>query len=274
MKYAIRLLWFWVKLLLGALLLAGLLAFVFNTSMNTASVRVLLSDGLNARATQALTPEDNAGLELEMFFTKSFLAMDQLQTANPYAGDHITSFDYQLTVESVWCHPFRGVAEAVVEESIPTIRGSHPTGETDAQGAEVTVSPAAWPHKRYRVHCVRYHDSWYMDRLEVEEELPAVPTPTPEPSMTPLPTVEPLPTPAPTNADGQPQPDNPPDNRTMGTINTESVNVRTGPATHFTKVGTLSQGEQVEILGEEDGWYKIRFQDGEAFVSKKLIDVQ
>ena len=44
MKYAIRLLWFWVKLLLGALLLAGLLAFVFNTSMNTASVRVLLID--------------------------------------------------------------------------------------------------------------------------------------------------------------------------------------------------------------------------------------
>ena len=42
-----------------------------------------------------------------------------------------------------------------------------------------------------------------------------------------------------------------------GVVNTATLNVRSGPSTVHTKVATLSSGDEVTILGEVDGWYKL-----------------
>lgn len=50
------------------------------------------------------------------------------------------------------------------------------------------------------------------------------------------------------------------------------LNVRSGPGTGNTKVGTLRNGEQVTVLGEENGWYHIRYSgDQEGYVSKEYV---
>lgn len=52
-----------------------------------------------------------------------------------------------------------------------------------------------------------------------------------------------------------------------GFVNTASLNVRSGPSTVHTKVATLSSGEEVTILGEVDGWYKLE----NGYVSSEYI---
>lgn len=51
-----------------------------------------------------------------------------------------------------------------------------------------------------------------------------------------------------------------------------SVNVRSGPGTGYERVGHLDSGEEVELTGLcENGWYRIKFEDGEYFVSGKYL---
>jgi len=61
---------------------------------------------------------------------------------------------------------------------------------------------------------------------------------------------------------------------TAGFINTSSdptVQVRRGPSGAYRTVDRLSRGEQVEIIGRRDGWYKIRANGREGFVPESLV---
>lgn len=55
---------------------------------------------------------------------------------------------------------------------------------------------------------------------------------------------------------------------------TEPLNVRTGPAISFERVGTVSPRVVFVVLGEENGWYEIEF-DGEPghYVSGEYVDL-
>lgn len=44
------------------------------------------------------------------------------------------------------------------------------------------------------------------------------------------------------------------DDAITGTVNTEDLNIRTGPHTSYRSVGTLKQGESVEIMAQVAGW--------------------
>lgn len=57
----------------------------------------------------------------------------------------------------------------------------------------------------------------------------------------------------------------------VSTSNDPSVQVRRGPSGVYRTVGKLSRGEQVEIIGKRDGWYKIRANGREGFVQESLI---
>ena len=52
-----------------------------------------------------------------------------------------------------------------------------------------------------------------------------------------------------------------------------SVNVRNLPATSGTKLGSLKKNNEVTVTGQcnETGWYRIVYDDGEAFVSNKYL---
>ena len=52
----------------------------------------------------------------------------------------------------------------------------------------------------------------------------------------------------------------------QGRVTASVLNVRSGPSTGYSKVGSLSSGTLVTIVGTESGWYKISYQGGTAYV--------
>lgn len=54
-----------------------------------------------------------------------------------------------------------------------------------------------------------------------------------------------------------------------------SVNVRSGASTSYSKLGQLSSGTKVEVVGKDkaSGWYKIVYKNGYAYVSNKYVTV-
>ena len=59
-----------------------------------------------------------------------------------------------------------------------------------------------------------------------------------------------------------------------GIINTNSVNIRSGPATTYNIVGHLDKGNQVEILGSKNDWYQIKSGQLNGWVRNDLINLQ
>ena len=60
---------------------------------------------------------------------------------------------------------------------------------------------------------------------------------------------------------------------TTGTVNTETLNLRKEASTNSTVLELLNEGTKVEILLEEEGWYKVTYKDYTGYVSKDYIKV-
>ena len=56
-----------------------------------------------------------------------------------------------------------------------------------------------------------------------------------------------------------------------GEVTTNGLNVRTGPSTSFNSIGKLNKGAKVEVVGEDSGWYKIKYGSGYGYVSKSYV---
>ncbi|WP_052356532.1 SH3 domain-containing protein [[Clostridium] dakarense] len=54
-------------------------------------------------------------------------------------------------------------------------------------------------------------------------------------------------------------------------VNTSSLNVRSGPGTNYSKVGSLKQGNKVDVISENNGWSKIKFSGKDGFVSSEYL---
>lgn len=59
-----------------------------------------------------------------------------------------------------------------------------------------------------------------------------------------------------------------------GTISGTVVNVRSGPATTYEVSGNLSQGTRVSILDEQNGWYRISFDNRSGWVSSQYLEIK
>lgn len=57
----------------------------------------------------------------------------------------------------------------------------------------------------------------------------------------------------------------------IGYVTTEGLTVREGPTVSSKEIDGLSQNDKVEIIGEVDGWYKIKIDEGTGYVSAKYI---
>jgi uncharacterized protein YkwD len=84
---------------------------------------------------------------------------------------------------------------------------------------------------------------------------PSGPTATPMPS----PTDTPVPTPAPP----RPTP--------YIVAGADGVNVRTGPDTDYSKLGYIDPGGEAVLVDDEGEWWKIRFDDVEAYIYSPLV---
>ena len=56
--------------------------------------------------------------------------------------------------------------------------------------------------------------------------------------------------------------------------NASSLNVRNGAGTSYAKIGSLNEGAKVEIVGEDNGWYKIKYGNGYGYVSANYITLK
>ena len=65
---------------------------------------------------------------------------------------------------------------------------------------------------------------------------------------------------------------------TTGTINSETVRLRKEPNTKSTILDQLDKGDKVEILEQEDGWYKVKVKTEQGkitgYISESLLDVK
>lgn len=58
-----------------------------------------------------------------------------------------------------------------------------------------------------------------------------------------------------------------------GTVTASALNVRTGPSTSYSILGTLKKGTKVTISASSGNWYKIKYNSGYGYVSKTYITV-
>ena len=59
---------------------------------------------------------------------------------------------------------------------------------------------------------------------------------------------------------------------TGGVVTGNGVNVRAGASKDSEKIGSLNGNEEVTILEEENGWYKIEYKGGTGYVSADYVD--
>jgi len=51
------------------------------------------------------------------------------------------------------------------------------------------------------------------------------------------------------------------------------LNVRSGPSIDQAQIGAINPGMAFVILGEGEGWYEIRYNDGSGYVSAEYVTV-
>ena len=61
-------------------------------------------------------------------------------------------------------------------------------------------------------------------------------------------------------------------NYTIKEVNTDGLNVRTGPSTSYATIGKLNKGTRVEVISESDGWSKINYKNTTAYVATRYLD--
>ncbi|MGL5152465.1 MAG: SH3 domain-containing protein [Clostridium sp.] len=70
-------------------------------------------------------------------------------------------------------------------------------------------------------------------------------------------------------------PDPPSGDKKYGVVNVDSaLNVRSGPGTNYSVIGSLGNNKKVQILGESGDWYKILFNGRDGYVSKQFVKVE
>jgi hypothetical protein len=200
MKYTLRFVWFVLRIVLVAVSAFTILIAAFFVAMDSANVYVIVSDGMKTRAESMLITSGPAELS-NSYFTAKYIQGQSSVKAPGYEDFTITGIKYKLSVESLWCNPWKNTATVTVVESIPEMAYSaSDTTSTDKKAAE----PPQWQRARYKVSCVRVKDYWRIDAIEKVENLEAEPTLSPEQSSyitaSPLPTTTPNASPGPSGS--------------------------------------------------------------------------
>ena len=167
MKYLRRGIWFVAGRLLVICLVLGLVITVFYYTMNLSNIRIVLKDGMAARAKYVMgITEDRS--ELEKFFQSAYLDGDELITVtgegmSPYANYNVRGIDHRLDVGFFWIWPWENTAKVDITERIPKIDGRVKGLKADemiASEGDGAVYPPEWKEASYRVQLTRENGQW------------------------------------------------------------------------------------------------------------------
>ncbi len=59
---------------------------------------------------------------------------------------------------------------------------------------------------------------------------------------------------------------------TIEVVDADSVKVRSGPATDYKTLTEVAKGSKMEVLGRQNGWYKVKVNNKEGFVYGGLVN--
>lgn len=243
--------------------IAGVLLLTFFISMDVANIKQIISDGLDYRAKVILEYENKD--DLGKYFTKGFIDTDtiELQQQSYSNYDIRGNYNHKAKITKVWVWPWQLSVSCEITEQVLDLQGDLLPGKEGQN-----VQPPKWPNGRYRVFLEKINGSWKIDRMELiasiegESEVPV--TPTPQLTASPTPTSQPsTPTAVPAGTYGK-----------IKTSDGGTVNVRDRAAIEGAVVTNLSDGTRVEIIGTENGWYKIKMMNVQGYVRQDFIELE
>ena len=110
MKTILRLLFFWIKVIAVVLLIVAVAGCSFFVAMDITNLMILVKDGMTMRANVAFAPEDYDADELTKFFTAEYLVADDLLNNDLYDQYEIEDYDYDTSIDRIWCWPWQPLA--------------------------------------------------------------------------------------------------------------------------------------------------------------------
>ena len=164
MNYLRRGIWYLVTRLLAICLIAGLTITVFYYAYNVANIRVILKDGMAARAKYILGMTDESK-SLDKFFLDP---SDLTNERSVYSDYSIRGLDHRLNMDFLWVWPWETKASLTVTESVPRIdgrvKGSRASEVTNRNGADA-IYPPEWEEVTYRVELEKKAGQWKITKL-------------------------------------------------------------------------------------------------------------
>lgn len=179
--YGLRFIWFAAKYVLIVLLITAILVIGYIMIRDTANVYVIVSEGMEMRASTIFKISNQS--ELFKYFSGTYLSKDTDITSNTYEGFLIRDFDYDLKIKSLWCDPWEKTATVELIESIPHVNGEYPT---TTEGEVPKPLPQRARH-RYRIDLISIEGRWLINGVTLLENMSPAPTKTQEPVLTPTP---------------------------------------------------------------------------------------
>ena len=154
-----RLVWFIASRLILLCILCGILVCGFYMCLNTANIYIILTDGLEKRASVILTQEDAENLNF--YFHADFLSADRalegaFDGTSVYDDYTITDFEYDLKIEKLWAWPWDNYATCPVVERVPSITGS----VIASRRSEASATVPSWQGGRYDITLVKTGGEW------------------------------------------------------------------------------------------------------------------
>ncbi len=186
-----RSVFYFMRAILVVLAVATLCIFSFLSAARISNAYILVNEGMPLRIECIL--KNASTNDMAAYFTYDCIANDALQretSAAPYAGTTVSSYEYDLSIDSLHLLPWHVNTYVDVVEQIRAIRGS--------VSAESGVSQIPdWTPRKYRLHLDKLDNRWYISSIELLELNPKIDPPaTPDPYADPIPMQ--TPTPAPT----------------------------------------------------------------------------
>lgn len=173
----LRALWYLVSRLLVWGAIVPLVLLSFYAAMDYMNVRILTSDGLEARAGVIIAGDDPT--PLSKVFSKGFLEDDTMLYSNLYRQYIVSDFDYNIQIPLVIIMPWRDTVVLRVTEEIDDIEAE--VYASVENSASISETPPQWDNATFDLTLVRYENNWRIVSMEIVETQPTgSPNPTEE----------------------------------------------------------------------------------------------
>ena len=162
---------------------AALVITCFYMALNMANIYIVITDGMEDRASMILTRDSKT--DLDNYFRSEFLAEDgtlrvALSSSSPWTDYSITGYSYNCRISWMWTWPWEDVATATIMETVDDIAGyAVASSQSLVNSGAISPTPPKWQGGEYTVTLTRVDGRWRIAGLrQTRVILPPTPAPT------------------------------------------------------------------------------------------------